>query len=77
MVKVREKSEVDRRRRKRDRDRGQRMPGADAFLSVIEDAPEPDRTNVETASTIGPLRWNNKALSIFETRLGSRQQVAA
>ena len=73
LVKVREKSEVDRGRRKRDRDRGQRMPGAEAFLSVIEDAPEPDRPMLKRLYDWA-VTLEQQGLSILETRLGSHNK---
>ena len=70
LVKVRDKSEVERGRRKRGRDSVQRVPGAEAFLSVIEEVPEYDKPMLNRLYDWA-VSLEEEGLAILETRLGS------
>ena len=69
LVKVRDKSEIDRGRRKRDRDSVQKIPGAEAFRVVIEDVPDQDKPMLNRLYDWAVL-LEQEELSILETRLG-------
>ena len=73
LVKVRENSEVDRGRRKRNRHSVQRIPGAEAFLSVIEEVPEHDKPMLNRLYNWA-ISLEQEGLSILETRLGSHNK---
>ena len=73
LVKVRENSEVDRGRRKRNRHIGERIPGGEAFLSVIEEVPEHD-TPMLNRLYDWAVSLEQEGLSILETRLGSHNK---
>ena len=73
LVKVRENSEVDRGRRKRDRHSVQRIPGAEAFLSVIDEVPEHDKPMLNRLYDWA-VSLEQEGLSILETRLGSHNK---
>ena len=73
LVKVRENSEVDRGRRKRDRHSVQRIPGAEAFLSVIEEVPEYDKPMLNRLYDWA-VSLEQEGLSVLETRLGSHNK---
>ena len=73
LVKVRDKSEMDRGRRKRDRYGGERMPGAEAFLSVIEEVPEHDKPMLNRLYEWA-VSLEQEGLSIFQTRLGNHNR---
>ena len=73
LVKVRENSEVDRGRRKRGRHSVQRIPGAEAFLSVIEEVPEYDKPMLNRLYDWA-VSLEQEGLSILGTRLGSHNK---
>ena len=69
LVKVRDKSEGDRGRRKHYRDSQERIPGAEAFLSVIEEVPEHDKPMLNRLYDWA-ASLEREGLSIIQTRLG-------
>ena len=69
LVKVRDKSEIDRGRRKRDRDSVQKIPGAEAFRTVIEEVPDQDKPMLNRLYDWA-VSLEQQGLSILETRLG-------
>ena len=73
LVKIRDKSEMDRGRRKRDRYGGKRIPGAEAFLSVIEEVLEHDKPMLNQLYEWA-VSLEHEGLSILQTRLGSHNK---
>ena len=73
LVKVRDKSEGNRGRRKRYRDSQERIPGAEGFLSVIEEVPEHDKPMLNLLYDWA-VSLEQEGLSILETRLGSHNK---